>query len=234
MLRDSDNCAICHKRFRVGQSLDIIPLDPTANEPVHVYVHFKCAAPYRRKQQELEEEIKTLREEISWLDYLASAAYGRAHDSINQKALRRQRRLRRKLLEKMQGPGWTDHQWEALKRKYHRRCLCCRKKGLELEPDHVEPIEKGGAHHINNIQPLCKACNMRKGARYKDYRPSDVREWERQIRGLCQHASLTPQRCKKLALEGGIFCATHQQRLDREVRLIERDQRRMHKAKTHS
>jgi 5-methylcytosine-specific restriction endonuclease McrA len=182
---ESDYCELCHKKFKVGQSLDIIPLDPTAEEPVHIYVHLKCGAPWRRKQEEQGQEINRRREQISRLDYLASAAYGKAHDSINCKALRRQRRLKRQLLEKVQGPGWTDEQWQALKRKYHHRCVCCRKKGLQLEPDHVKPIENGGAHHINNIQPLCKPCNMRKGARLADYRPRDVRQWERDIRGQC-------------------------------------------------
>jgi 5-methylcytosine-specific restriction endonuclease McrA len=195
----------------------MILLEPMADEPVHVYVHVKCAAPYRRKEQQKEKEISELKEKIYHLDYLAGAARGKAHDSINQRALRRQRRLKRRLLEMRQGPGWTEPQWQALKRKYHHRCLCCRKKGLQLEPDHIEPIEKGGAHHINNIQPLCKDCNMRKGARYHDYRPSDVREWERQIRGLCQYASLTPQRCKRLALESGIYCAVHKREHNREI-----------------
>jgi 5-methylcytosine-specific restriction endonuclease McrA len=207
----------------------MIPLDLTANEPVYVHVHLKCATPYRRAEQDREQEINKLKEEIFHLGYLASASRGKAHDSINQKALRRQRRLRRQLLEKMQGAGWTEHQWQALKRKYNNRCLCCRKKGLKLEPDHVEPIEKGGVHHISNIQPLCKACNMKKGARYKDYRPSDVREWEREIRGQCQYGSLTLHPCKRLAIEDAIFCAAHQREHEQELRSIEREQRRVYR-----
>lgn len=229
MLRDSDNCGVCHKPFRVGKPLEMIPLDPTAEEVIHVYVHPKCAAPYLRKQKEQDEEIRNLKEAIYRLDYLAGAASGKAHDSLNQRALRRQRRLRRRLLEKLQGPGWTPQQWETLVRKYHHRCVCCRKKGLQLEPDHVEPIEKGGAHHITNIQPLCKRCNMRKGARYHDYRPRDVREWEREIRGQCRYGSLTPQRCKRLAVEGASFCSVHKRELDQELRLIEREERRRRK-----
>ena len=217
MVRESDYCELCHKKFRVGQSLDIIPLDPMADELVHVYVHLKCGASYRQKEKEQKQEINRLRERIARLDYLATATYGRAHDSINCKALRRQRRLKRQLLEKVQGPGWTDEQWQALKRKYHHRCVCCRKKGLKLEPDHVEPIEKGGRHHIKNIQPLCKPCNMRKGARYADYRPRDVRQWERNIRGQCRSGRLTGNRCKRLAIEGGMFCTMHQREIDRDV-----------------
>jgi len=204
----------------------MIPLDPTAEEIVYVYVHPKCAAPYLRKQKKREEDPRNHKETIYRLDSLAGAAYGKAHDSVNQRALLRQRRLRRQLLEKLQGPGWTPEQWEALKRRYHHRCVCCRKKGLQLEPDHVEPVEKGGAHHISNIQPLCKRCNMRKGARYHNYRPADVRQWEREIRGKCRHGSLTPNPCKRLAVEGAGLCSIHKRELDREIRLTEPKQRR--------
>ena len=219
MLRDSDICEVCCKRFRVGQSLDVIPLgnDTRESERVYVYVHVKCAAPYRETKQREEEEIKKLAEEYSQLDYLARAAKGKAHGSSNQKALRRQRRLKRQLLEKTQGPGWTADQWEAVKRKYHYRCVCCRRKGLNLEPDHVDPIDKRGAHRITNIQPLCKPCNMKKSARYKDYRPNDVHQWEREIRGLCRFGTLTTKPCQRLAVDGTLFCNVHRRDSDRKM-----------------
>ena len=146
------------------------------------------------------------------MEYLASAVRGRAPNSSNCRALRRQRRLIRQLLEMRQGVGWTADQWEALKKKYHHRCVCCRKKGIKLEPDHVDPIDKGGAHHISNIQPLCKRCNMKKGARYRDYRPKNVGQWEREIRGQCRHGILTTRPCNRLAVEGKPFCTSHQRR----------------------
>jgi 5-methylcytosine-specific restriction endonuclease McrA len=146
--------------------LTTIPLDDGTQERerVYVYVHVKCAAPYPLIEKNQKKEVRQLEEEISQLDYLASAVDGRTPDSINCKALSKQRRLKRQLFEKRQGPGWTLDQWEPLKRKYHHRCVCCRKKGLKLEPDHIDPIDNGGAHHISNIQPLCKPCNMKKGA----------------------------------------------------------------------
>lgn len=215
MLRDSDICEVCRKPFRVNQSLAIISLgdDTDEGERVKVWAHKKCALPYHQKKRESEKkreaEITQLVDEISRLDYLASAVWGRAHDSINCRALRRQRRLKRQLLELRQGPGWTVDQWEALKRKYHHRCVCCRKKGLKLEPDHIDPIDKGGTHHISNIQPLCKPCNMKKGARYYDHRPKDVREWERKIRGRCRYGSFSADPCTRLAVEGKMFCTVH-------------------------
>jgi 5-methylcytosine-specific restriction endonuclease McrA len=222
MLRDSDMCELCNKRFRVGQSLDIIPLgDGTEEgERVSVYVHERCAAPYRQKEKKRKEDIRHLEEEMSRLDYLASAVWGRAHDSINCKALRRQRRLKRQLLELRQGPGWTADQWEALKRKYHHRCVCCLQEGLRLEPDHIDPIDKGGAHHISNIQPLCKPCNMKKGARHHDYRPDDARQWERDIRGFCRGGIYTTKLCNRLVVAGRMFCAVHLRERDREIKQL--------------
>lgn len=40
-------------------------------------------------------------------------------------------------------------------------CAYCG-SGEELQVDHIYPYSKGGAHSIENFQPLCKACNYAK------------------------------------------------------------------------
>ena len=67
------------------------------------------------------------------------------------------------------GGHFTTEQWADLCRAAGFRCLCCRKK-KSLEADHVVPVSKGGTSWIENIQPLCGACNKRKRAKIIDYR----------------------------------------------------------------
>jgi 5-methylcytosine-specific restriction endonuclease McrA len=45
-------------------------------------------------------------------------------------------------------------------------CAICRKKLTEQHVDHIEPLAKGGAHVINNLQLLCPPCNVRKSDRH--------------------------------------------------------------------
>lgn len=51
------------------------------------------------------------------------------------------------------------------------RCLCC--GGTEeIALDHVMPLALGGSNDVDNLQPLCRSCNSKKGARYIDFRGS--------------------------------------------------------------
>lgn len=66
--------------------------------------------------------------------------------------------------------GWR----EAMFTYYGWRCLKC---GCEefLQADHVIPISKGGTHRIENMQPLCRTCNLSKHNRSNDdYRYGDI------------------------------------------------------------
>lgn len=76
---------------------------------------------------------------------------------------------RRRAKKRNNGGCFTSLEWRELCEKYENKCLCCGEK-KKLEADHVIPVIEGGGSEINNIQPLCRSCNARKGATSTDYR----------------------------------------------------------------
>jgi len=48
-------------------------------------------------------------------------------------------------------------------------CLCCG-ANENITLDHIVSIHKGGQNSIDNLQPLCKSCNSKKGVKCIDYR----------------------------------------------------------------
>lgn len=59
-------------------------------------------------------------------------------------------------------------------RKYNHRCNICGKYSKYLEIDHIKPIARGGKSTIDNLQPLCHECNVKKGDSYNSYNRSDL------------------------------------------------------------
>ncbi len=68
--------------------------------------------------------------------------------------------------------NFTAKQFEELCERYGNKCLSCGATGVVLEADHVIPLTKGGSDAIDNIQPLCGACNRSKFVKSTDYRVS--------------------------------------------------------------
>lgn len=70
------------------------------------------------------------------------------------------------MLKKIKGYH-SPKEWEGLKEKHNFTCVGCGKKEpeIKLTKDHIISVLMGGTNWINNIQPLCKYCNSRKGAR---------------------------------------------------------------------
>lgn len=91
----------------------------------------------------------------------------------------RAKKKKREALQKKNGGRHTRQQWLDVKALYDNKCLSCNRNeqelfalGLKLIPDHVLPLVKGGTDDIENIQPLCQACNDKKYTKYIDYRTS--------------------------------------------------------------
>lgn len=85
----------------------------------------------------------------------------------------------------------TGREWRTLLEITGHRCLCCDRDDVKLTKDHIRPLSRAGMNTIANLQPLCQACNSRKGARYIDYRDAATRaqfgempsmNWRRQPR----------------------------------------------------
>ncbi|MFV9507809.1 MAG: HNH endonuclease [Oscillochloridaceae bacterium umkhey_bin13] len=74
---------------------------------------------------------------------------------------------------KQRGGKFTAVEWADLKQCYDYHCLRCgrREPEIKLSVDHVIPLSQGGANTIDNIQPLCRACNSAKHIATTDYRP---------------------------------------------------------------
>jgi 5-methylcytosine-specific restriction endonuclease McrA len=106
-----------------------------------------------------------------------SNAYHRAYQArerVNHPERHIAHRHQRKARKLGNGGTFTAMQWRLLKARYNYTCLRCGKREpeIKLSPDHVVPLSRGGANSIDNIQPLCAACNYRKHAKHVDYRPA--------------------------------------------------------------
>ena len=92
--------------------------------------------------------------------------------------LRQVRRARKRAADYgYTGEHFTEAEWWAPLELYGGVCFACgTAPGPETPPeegltvDHVVPLTLGGSNAIENIQPLCAACNNEKGATVRDYR----------------------------------------------------------------
>jgi 5-methylcytosine-specific restriction endonuclease McrA len=97
------------------------------------------------------------------------------------KAIFHRARLRR--MARSEG-SYTSQEWQALVDYYGNVCLKCGVAAEDalysnLTVDHVIPLSKGGSNQIENLQPLCWNCNVKKGVRAIDYRPRPLPDFVR-------------------------------------------------------
>ena len=80
----------------------------------------------------------------------------------------REKSRRRKLQQRKQ-TVWKISvlQLRARFRKFNDACAYCG-SSAEIQIEHIQPIKKGGLHHISNIVPACKSCNYSKAANPMD------------------------------------------------------------------
>jgi 5-methylcytosine-specific restriction endonuclease McrA len=66
----------------------------------------------------------------------------------------------------------TVNEWKSVLEKYNHRCLYPGCERTDVTMDHVIPLSLGGAHTIENVQPLCSYHNCSKSKKHVDYRVS--------------------------------------------------------------
>lgn len=130
---------------------------------------------YRLKAKELRAENPELfRERVRknyWKNPLSHATRMRQWRQLNPEKVNCYGHKYRKT-KSFNGGTFTFGEWFSLCSLYELKCICCGKKFpfRKLSPDHVVPIIKGGLNSIENIQPLCRTCNLRKHSKVIDFR----------------------------------------------------------------
>lgn len=124
---------------------------------------------WRRKNKERNSQTKRRWFEKNTLRYYIAIKRWKQNNPERDR-LRAKRGFHARRAKLLSGGTFTNEQWLSLCNKYGNTCLCCAKQ-KPLTIDHVIPVSKGGANTIDNLQPLCMTCNLRKGTKSTDYRP---------------------------------------------------------------
>ncbi len=130
----------------------------------------KKARDRKYRQEHAEEVSVTLK---SWRE--RNSDYVKASKSEWKRLHKEEDRIKsanRRALKKQVGGSFTLQEWRDLCAYYNYTCLRCgrREPEIKLAADHVIPLSQGGRNSIDNIQPLCIACNSSKWNKAIDYR----------------------------------------------------------------
>lgn len=96
------------------------------------------------------------------------AIRGKRYRQENPDKMREHHRNRR--ARKRDGFGNVSaKEWQNILDRFNSKCAKCG-DSEDVTMDHVVPLAKGGKHSADNIQPLCRACNLQKFTKTEDYR----------------------------------------------------------------
>jgi len=96
--------------------------------------------------------------------------------SKDKEYLRFQKNMHTSIRRRKLKGSFTLMEWKDLKKKYGNTCPACgiEEPEIKLTADHIIPVSKGGVNTIDNIQPLCRECNMRKFTKMVSYIKREV------------------------------------------------------------
>jgi 5-methylcytosine-specific restriction endonuclease McrA len=104
-------------------------------------------------------------------------AIGKAWYQKNQEHARVQHKAYREAHPNKRSKEHYEAKWEKYREANKGYYEAHRDEHRErLTVDHVVPLSQGSRNSIENLQPLCRACNISKHARTIDYRPY-FRRW---------------------------------------------------------
>ncbi|MEG9430730.1 DUF1376 domain-containing protein [Terriglobus sp. ADX1] len=95
---------------------------------------------------------------------------------LNDPSISNSAKRSRRLAVARQKARHTPEEWKALLDLCGDRCVKCGSDEYEVVKDHIVPLYQGGSDGIDNLQPLCYACNGGKGSDSTDHRPEGWRK----------------------------------------------------------
>ncbi len=65
----------------------------------------------------------------------------------------------------------SKHVKVSVRKRDRDRCQRCNRRSAYMEFDHIHPYSRGGASTHDNVQQLCRKCNIAKSNSLPEYRP---------------------------------------------------------------
>jgi len=90
-----------------------------------------------------------------------SGRFAYKHGLSNDKYYLSWLKNKRNRILSIQGEHHTYEEWLEVLKIFDNSCAFCKSR-TRIEKDHIIPVSKGGKDTIDNIQPLCKICNIKK------------------------------------------------------------------------
>ena len=138
--------------------MGLVSISPTAKSVEYECLHCRkrmravVAGPISQKVKELEHVITAFYGEQWMLD---SEGDLRAKFSTQDAVMSYEHTDRIRITQALRGQVW---------RRDNGKCVQCESRE-NLQLDHIIPVSKGGATTLDNLQVLCRSCNLSKGAR---------------------------------------------------------------------
>lgn len=96
------------------------------------------------------------------LDEVAAICSAAAAGDLKRWAMERGAAYNSRAPKVWSGSTWWEIREKVLERDGRRCARCGSTKRLHI--DHIQPVAKGGGPWLENLQVLCRTCNLQKGA----------------------------------------------------------------------